>query len=246
MEEQFVELSQMFFLRLQRCSHVFCSLCIRRWFDSNCICPECRVPSSAAELYKVRLVEDVVELWDSLSRDVQTLNNLITNIQNHSDVCCATNEVSKDLKNTCYNSSHIAIDEECTSNTRKGGEESRVENATRTQGKRKRSRSETSYSSPKISECPICGIHISVRLIQHHVDICLTKHSYSNEDLPGREVSQNFRKTSLNADKEASNEAVFEKRPVSGTQFFALSTLTLLFFSCYRRLYGIKTLVIKS
>ncbi|GJD10577.1 E3 ubiquitin-protein ligase RAD18 [Galdieria sulphuraria] len=165
-------------MMLQKCSHVFCSLCIRRWFDSNSICPECRIPSSAGELCKVRLVEDFVELWDTLP-----------------------------LYNT---------DEEGRDVPGKKSRDNKIDTPKRKQRKKKRNNVQEKDPSHKIAECPICGIHISIRLIQHHVDICLTKQSCSEENISDRVFfSGRLNGTSSNAHTEAPLESTFEKRPTT-------------------------------
>ncbi|EME31777.1 E3 ubiquitin-protein ligase RAD18 [Galdieria sulphuraria] len=203
-------------MMLQKCSHVFCSLCIRRWFDSNSICPECRIPSSAGELCKVRLVEDFVELWDTLSRKAQTVNDLVMSNPLRSDLYSNTYQPSEVVQSFYVNSSNSNTDEEGRDVPGKKSRDNKIDTPKRKQRKKKRNNVQEKDPSHKIAECPICGIHISIRLIQHHVDICLTKQSCSEENISDRVFfSGRLNGTSSNAHTEAPLESTFEKRPTT-------------------------------
>jgi len=202
-------------MMLQKCSHVFCSLCIRRWFDSNCICPECRIPSSTGELYKVRLVEDIVELWNTLTNEAQVLNQLITENQFHLDRFENVEEHPSCSRNTSLDLTPVDTVEKERVPPDTESKEYQVETPKKNQRKRKRNPSQEGRTSQKIAECPICGIHISIRLIQHHVDICLTKQSYSRESIKSAELLTDTKSSVDDEPSEASLHASFEKRPTT-------------------------------
>ncbi|GJQ09009.1 hypothetical protein GpartN1_g800.t1 [Galdieria partita] len=203
-------------MMLQKCSHVFCSLCIRRWFDSNSICPECRVPSSTGELYKVRVVEDIVELWERLAEKAQTLNDLVMSSRFRSDLFSNTEEPSPYVESGVLNSSDSNTGEEGFDAVGKRSRHSKMETPKRKQSKKKTDSFEGNRSSQEIAECPICGIHISIRLIQHHVDICLAKQSSTKESTSDRvPCSERLNRISTNTHTESSLESSFEKRPTT-------------------------------
>uniref|UniRef100_H3DAW2 RING-type E3 ubiquitin transferase n=1 Tax=Tetraodon nigroviridis TaxID=99883 RepID=H3DAW2_TETNG len=183
---------------MTKCSHNFCSLCIRKFFSYKLLCPVCNTQASEQDLRNNRLLDDLVTSFQHARQQLLKVVFESPPISPKTPASAVKCKTPREKGQTCQSSflsnyfqkkpKTSPIKEPCLhgSVAQSGGEKEtsdRHRSKEDTACNSHTSAPEAAHSSspskdikPVIKvECPVCSVSVPQHFINKHLDTCLTR-----------------------------------------------------------------------
>ncbi|TRY92965.1 hypothetical protein DNTS_014838, partial [Danionella cerebrum] len=178
---------------MTQCSHNFCSLCIRKFLSYKLLCPVCNSASTEQDLRNNRLLDDLVECFQTASQKLHQINlesppfspQTVANVFNGKLVTKKSLKKESSTLSHYFQKKNPATLPSKTLNLQVKSEpvELRVQ---QTDIKQESKDVETMDVFPSTSqsskllvkvECPVCEVGVPEQHINKHLDMCLNRES---------------------------------------------------------------------
>lgn len=178
---------------MTQCSHNFCSLCIRKFLSYKLLCPVCNLPSTEQDLRNNRLLDDLVQSFQSARQTLCHSNLESPPISPETPPMMVKGKAArqKRLKKEANALSHFfqkktpmtPVKSEPVEVSVQLPAHFKLENVEEATIKVKEEKMElsafpsTSQSSKPVVkvECPVCGVCVPETHINKHLDMCLSR-----------------------------------------------------------------------
>uniref|UniRef100_A0A8C1J3M7 RING-type E3 ubiquitin transferase n=1 Tax=Cyprinus carpio TaxID=7962 RepID=A0A8C1J3M7_CYPCA len=190
---------------MTKCSHNFCSLCIRKFLSYKLLCPVCNLPSTEQDLRNNRLIDDLVQSFQAARQNLCHSNlesppispetpammikgkaarqkGLKREAKTLSHFFQKKTPVTSSLRTQTSLEVHMPVKLERVEVCIQQLDNIKQENVDDTRGMVKDEKMDVtafpSTSQNKLLvkvECPVCGVGVSEQHINKHLDMCLSR-----------------------------------------------------------------------
>ncbi|XP_067443507.1 E3 ubiquitin-protein ligase RAD18 isoform X5 [Thunnus thynnus] len=177
---------------MTKCSHNFCSLCIRKFFAYKLLCPVCNAQATEQDLRNNRLLDDLVINFQTARQQLSKANFDSPPISPKTPASAVKCKTPRERSQKCNSSvlSHFFQKRPKTSPTKDTQRDGLVSQCVQ-QGKIQTASIHNANNADlhsvtaqlpvnvkeepmDVVECPVCSVSVSQQFINKHLDTCLT------------------------------------------------------------------------